>query len=90
MNVLCAADETHARHAETMRVERFFGSGNQRGMIGQAKIIVRAHVQHAFAAGDRDVGVLRTCDDALGFKQTLRFNFFERLRNLFFEFSDHR
>ena len=86
MNVLCAADETHAGHAKTMRVERFFGSGNQRGMIGQAKIIVRAHVQHAFAAGDRYVGVLWTCDDAFGFEQALRFNFFERLAKLFFEF----
>ena len=89
MNVLCAADETHARHAETMRLERFFCRGNQRGMIGQAKIIVRAHVQHAFAAGDRNVGILRTGDDPLGFKQALRFNFFERLRKLFCEFSDH-
>ncbi len=73
-----------------MRVERFFSRGNQRRMIGQAKIIVRAHVQNAFAAGDRDVGVLRTCDDALGFKEALLFNVLQCLRKLFVEFSDHR
>ena len=89
VNVLCAADETHARHAEAVRVERFFGRGDERGMIGQAEIIVRAHVEHAFAAGDRDVGILRTGDDPLGFEEALRFNFFERLRKLFCEFSNH-
>ena len=82
VNVLRAANETHARHAETMGVERFFRRGDQRGMIGQAEIIVRAHVEHAFAAGDRDVGVLRTGDDALGFEEALRFDFLERLRKL--------
>jgi hypothetical protein len=44
MNVLCAADETHAGHAETMRLERLFCRGNKRGMIGQTEVIVRAHV----------------------------------------------
>ena len=73
-----------------MRLERFFCRGNQSGMIGQAEIIVRAHVQHAFATGDRDVCILGTGDDTLGFEQALRFNFFERLRKLFFEFRDHR
>ena len=66
-----------------------FAAAIERGMIGQAKIIVRTHVQHAFATGDRDVCILGTGDDALGFKQALRFNFFERLRKLFCEISDH-
>src|SRR5262249_34384362 len=73
-----------------MRVERFFGSGNQGRMISQPKIIVRAHVEHAFAAGDRNVSVLRSCDDAFGFKETLRFNVLQCLRKLFFEFRAHR
>ena len=89
VNILRAANKAHARHAEAMRVERFFRSSDQRRMIGETEIIVRAHVEHAFAARDRDVRVLRTCDDALGFEETLRFNFFEGLRKLIFEFGDH-
>ena len=90
VNVLRAANEAHARHAEPMGVERFFGRRDQRRMIGQPKIIVRAHVEHAFAARDRDVRVLRTGNDALGFKETLRFDFLESLGNLFVEFREHR
>jgi hypothetical protein len=58
-------------------------------MIGQAQIIVCAHVQNAFATGDGDMSILGRGDYSLGFEKTLRLNFFERLRNLFFEFSDH-
>ena len=73
-----------------MRVERFFCGGDQRGMIGKPEIVIRTHVQHAFAACDRNVRILWTRDDSLGFEKTLRSNFFERLRKLFFEFRDHR
>ena len=89
MNILRAANETHARHAEAMRVERFFGRRDQRGMIGQAEIIVRAHVEHAFAADNFDLCVLRRSDDALGFVKALRFNFAERLPKVLFEFGKH-
>ena len=58
-------------------------------MIGEAKIIVGAHVQHAFATGNGDVGILGGGNHPLGLEETLRFNFFECLRKLFFEFSDH-
>ena len=90
MNVLRAADETHARHSKAVRVERLFRRGDQRGMIGQAEIIVCAHVQHAFAADDRNLRILRTGDDSLGFEKALRFNFLECLRKLFFEFREHK
>ena len=90
MNVLCAANETHARHPKAMRVERLFCGGDERRMIGEAKIIVCAHVQHAFAAGDRDVRFLRTGDNSLGFEKTLRLNFVQCVRKLVFEFCDHR
>ena len=90
MNVLCPANETHARHSKAMRLERLFRSGDQRGMIGEPEIIVRAHVQHALAASDRNVRILWTRNDSLGFKKTLRLNFFERLHQLFFEFRDHK
>ena len=59
-------------------------------MIGQTEIIICAHVEHTFAAGDRNVRILRTGDDALGLEQALRFYFLERLRKLFFEFGDHK
>src|SRR5260370_19849292 len=89
VNVLRAADKTHARHAEPVRVERFFGGGDECRMIGETEVIVCAHVEHAFAASDRNVRSLRTGDDPLSFEKTLRFNFIECLRNLFFEFGDH-
>ena len=59
-------------------------------MIGEAEIIVCAHVQHAFAVGDRDVRFLRRGDHSLGFEKTLRLNFFQCVRKLVFEFCDHR
>ena len=89
VNVLRPANETHACHSKAMRVERFFGSGDERGMIGETEIIVCAHVEHAFAAGDRDVRILRASDNSLRFEKTLRLNFLECLRNLIFEFRDH-
>ena len=73
-----------------MCIERFFCSGNERRMIGEPQIIVGTHVQHAFATGNGDVGILGCGNHPLGFEETLRFNFFECLRKLFFEFSDHK
>jgi len=73
-----------------MRIERLLCGGDEGRMIGQAEIIVCAHVEDAFAASDGDVRILWTCDDPLGFEEALRFNFLERLRNLLFEFRKHR
>ncbi len=72
-----------------MTVERFFGRLDQFGMIRQAEIIIRAHIEDAFATGHGDVRVLRRGDDAFGFVKSLRPYFFERLRKLLFEFSEH-
>jgi hypothetical protein len=58
-------------------------------MIGQAEIIVRAHIEHALAASELDLGILRTGNDALSLIKALRFYFFERLRKLLFEFREH-
>jgi hypothetical protein len=58
-------------------------------MIGEAEIIVGAHVEHAFAISDTDVRVLRSGDDSLRFVQTLRFNFFQRPGEPLFEFAEH-
>jgi hypothetical protein len=72
-----------------MGLERLFGGSDQRGMIGKSEIIVCTHVEHTLAARDRNVRILRTRDDTLGFEKTLRFNFFQSLSYLIFEFGDH-
>jgi len=59
-------------------------------MIGEPEVIICAHVQHAFAARDRDMRILRAGDDPLGLEKTLRLNFLQRLRKPFFEFRDHK
>jgi hypothetical protein len=41
-----------------MRIERFFGGSDERGMIRQAKIVIRTHVEHPLSVGDRNVGLL--------------------------------
>ena len=58
MNVLRAANETHARHAEAVGIERFLRRGDERRMIGQPEIIVRAHVEHALAAA---ISIFASC-----------------------------
>ena len=72
-----------------MRVERFFRGGDERGMIGQAEVIVRAHVEHAAAAGDFDLCVLRAGDDAFGFVKTLRSDFRQGVCEPLIEFREH-
>ena len=89
MQVLRAANETDAGHAESVAIECFLGRFDQFGMIGETEIVVRAHVEHAFAAGDGNVSVLRRGDDALGLVKTLRFYFLERSRKLLFKFGEH-
>src|ERR1043165_4717726 len=73
-----------------MGVERFFCSSNERWMIGEAQIIVCAHVQHTFAPDNADMRLLGRCNHPLSFEKALRFNFLECLRKLLFEFGDHR
>ena len=89
MQVLRAANKTDTGHAQSVTIERLLGRFDQLGMIGQAEIIVRAHVQHLFATGDFNVRVLRGSDDALGFIKSLRFYFLERLRKLLLKFGEH-
>ena len=73
-----------------MAIERCLGRLNQFRMIGETEIVVRAHVEDAFAAGDGNVGVLRRGDDPLGFEKSLRLYFFERLRKLLLKFGEHK
>ena len=60
-----------------MRIERFLGRGDERRMISQAEIVVRAEIDHPPAIRDRDLCVLRSSDDALCFLKALRLDFLE-------------
>ena len=44
MDVLRSADETDARHSKTVGVERLLRRRDERGMIGQAEIVIRAEI----------------------------------------------
>ena len=89
VNILRAANEAHTRHPEPVRIERVLRRRDQRRMIGQPEIIIRAHVEHALPTRDGDVRVLRRRDDALGFVETLRLDLFQRFRELLCEGGDH-
>ena len=89
MNVLRAANETHAGHAEPVCIERFLRGGDERGMIGQAEIVIRTEVQNLAPTADFDVRILRRGDDALGFIKAGGTNFLEGTRELLIEFGEH-
>ena len=72
-----------------MSVERCLRGGDQRRVIGEAQIIVRAHVKDLAAAGNADVRVLRGGDDAFGFVETLRPDLSERVGELLVKFREH-
>ena len=59
-------------------------------MIGQAEIVVRAHIKDAFSARHQNMGILRAGDGALGFVKALRSNFIQRLAKLLFKFGEHK
>ena len=46
MQVLGAADEAHAGHAEAVRVQRLLRRGDDVRVVGQAQVIVGAEIQH--------------------------------------------
>src|SRR5690606_1112798 len=71
VQVLGAADEAHAGHAEAVRVERRLGRLDHRRVVGQAEVVVGAEVEHRAAVVERDLRRLRTGDDALGLEQAL-------------------
>src|SRR5439155_26971998 len=75
MAVLGAANETHARHAEAVSIEGLLGRGDERWVIGQAEVIVRAEIENALAPRDGNVCVLRRGNNPLSFVKTLRFDF---------------
>jgi hypothetical protein len=58
-------------------------------MVRQAEIIIRAHIEHAPAARNSDLRVLRRGDDAFGFVEPLRPDFGERVGKSLIEFREH-
>jgi hypothetical protein len=58
-------------------------------MVGQAEIIVRAHVEHPFPAGDLDIRILWAGYDALRFVEALRFYLGQHVAEVIFEFGEH-
>jgi hypothetical protein len=70
-------------------IKRFFRRCDERRMIGEPEIIIRAHVENLATAGDADVRFLRGSDDAFGFVETLRPNFSECVGESLIEFLEH-
>ena len=66
VDVLGAADEPHRGHAVAPRVERRRGRLDERGVVGEAEVVVRAEVEHLRAAAHPDVRTLRRGEDPLG------------------------
>ena len=75
---LGAADEAHGGHAEAPAVERGPGGGDHLGMVGEAEVVVGAHVDHRAPVLEADGGVLRGIDEALAFVEAGGFDFRER------------
>ncbi len=71
VQVLGAADETHAGHAEAMAVQRVLGGLDDVRVVGQAQVVVGAEVQHAAAIGQADARRLRGGDHPLVLEQPL-------------------
>ena len=78
VQVLGAADEAHAGHAEPVIVHRPFGRGDQRGMIGKAEIVVGAEVDHA-APVHGDFAALWRGDQPFALGQPLGVDFGKRV-----------
>ena len=88
VNILCAANKTHRRHTETVRVHRFFRRLDQARIVRKAQIVVGAEVQYLLV-GHGDLGTLRRCDDALRFIKTRLANLGEGLLKMLFDFTVH-
>src|SRR5262245_48163506 len=65
VDTLCTADEPHAGQAVAPRVQSFLRGRFHRRMLREAKVIVRAQVQHRLAVRDTDGSALRGHDHPL-------------------------
>ena len=89
MNVLRPANKANAGHAEAVGVESFFRGSDQSRVIGQAEIIIRAHVKDAPTTRDANPRILRGRDNAFGFVKTLRSDLREGVGQPLIEFREH-
>ena len=75
---LGAADEAHAGHAEAPAVECVFRGGDDLGVVGQAEVVVGAHVDHLAAVLEADDRILGRVDQPLALVEAGGFDFGKR------------
>ncbi len=64
VEVLCATDEAHRRHAVAVGVHRLLGSLDDARVVREAKIVVGAEVEHLGVFAHADVSTLWGGDEA--------------------------
>jgi len=69
VQILRAADKAHRGHTEAMLVQRGLGGFDDAGIIGQAKIVIGAEIQHIAGFIRLDLDALRGRDAALALVQ---------------------
>src|SRR5690606_17811731 len=83
VNALCAADETHGRHAVAVTVERQSRRFAHGRMIGESEIVVRAEIDDLLSAGHPNDGLLRRGEHPLRLVEPLGAQFFGLLAQSF-------
>jgi len=89
VNLLCAADEADGREAVAPFLVALACGLDNLGVVGQAEIVVGAEVEDLLPAGDRDVGLLRTCYDTLGLVQPVLPDLLKLTRYVGFHCAKH-
>ena len=89
MDLLGAADEANRGHAVAPAIERFFRGRDDRGMVGQAEVVVGAEVEDIRPAGHSYMSALRSGDDSLGFVEPGRFDFGQGPREILPHLGEH-
>ncbi|KKK95540.1 hypothetical protein LCGC14_2671780, partial [marine sediment metagenome] len=86
---LGAADEADRRHTVPPVLQSLLRRGLDQRMLGQAKIVVGAHVQDGLARAHADMGALGRGDDTLFLVQAVIANGLELPPQMLFEFAVH-
>ncbi len=89
MQILRSANEAHGSHTKTPSVEAFFGGSEDLRMIRQAKIIVRAQIEHLTTVLQLDPRILGAGDDAFGLIETRLAKAVDLTRKIVFEIVVH-
>src|SRR5215472_326714 len=83
MNALSATDEPYRGEPVAPTLERIVCGLEHGRVVGQAKIIVGAKIQHGLSARHTHAGLLRRCQNSLSFVSAGRTDFCELLCNAF-------